>query len=101
MALSVFVDRINEVNLEENMKRFTRTPITNWLFDNGYLALDDNNQKYITDKGLSEGIYYDHRVSSSGREYDVITYSVELLNHILNMIESGDIYSENLINKIS
>ena len=101
MAISVFVDRINEVNLEENMKKFTRTPIMDWLFANGFLALDEDNQKYITDKGLEAGIFYDHRVSSSGREYDVIMYSVELLNHILDLIESGDIYSEILINKIT
>ena len=101
MAISVFVDKINEVNLEENMKRFTRTPIMGWLFGNDYLELDKDNQKYITEKGLEAGIFYDHRVSSSGREYNVIMYSVDLLNHILDLIESGDIYSEILMNKIS
>ena len=91
MAISVFVDRINEVNLEENMKKFTRTAIMDWLYENEYLALDEDNNKYITEKGMNAGIFYDHRVSGSGREYDVIVYPVSLLNTILDLIESGEI----------
>lgn len=90
-AISYFVDKINETNLEENMKKFTRTPIMNWLFENGYLALDVDNFKYITAKGKNAGIYYDHRVSGSGREYDVIMYPVSMLNTILDLIQSGEI----------
>lgn len=91
MAISNFVDRINEVNLEENMKKFTRTSIMNWLYENEYLALDEDNSKYITEKGMNAGIFYDHRVSGNGREYDVIMYPVSLLNIILDLIESGEI----------
>lgn len=91
MAISVFVDRINEVNSEENMKKFTRTAIMDWLCENGYLALGEDNKKYITEKGMNAGIFYDHRVSGRGREYDVIVYPVSLLNTILNLIESGEI----------
>ena len=90
-AISYFVDKINETNLEENMKKFTRTPIMNWLVENGYLALDVDNFKYITSKGKNAGIYYDHRVSGSGREYDVIMYPVSILNTILDLIQSGEI----------
>ena len=91
MAISVFVDRINEANLEENMKKFTRTAIMDWLFENDYLAKDEDGTKYITEKGMNAGIYYDHRVSGNGREYDVITYPVSLLNTILDLMESGEI----------
>ena len=91
MAISVFVDRINEVNLEENMKKFTRTAVMDWLYENEYLALDEDNNKYITEKGMNAGIFYDHRVSGNGREYDVIVYPVSLLNTILDLIESGEI----------
>ena len=73
------------------MKKFTRTPIMNWLVENGYLALDVDNFKYITSKGKNAGIYYDHRVSGSGREYDVIMYPVSILNTILDLIQSGEI----------
>ena len=78
-------------NLEENMKKFTRTAIMDWLYENGYLAKDEDGNKYITEKGMNAGIYYDHRVSSNGREYDVITYPVSLLNTILDLMESGEI----------
>lgn len=91
MAISVFVDRINEVNLEENMKKFTRTAIMDWLYENEYLALDEDNNKYITEKGMNVGIFNEHRVSGSGREYDVIVYPVSFLNTILDLIESGEI----------
>ena len=100
MPISNFVDKINEVNLEENMKKMTRTAIMDWLYGNDYLALDEDNSKYITEKGINAGIYYDHRISSSGREYDVITYPVNLLNSILDLIESGELFSDNLISKI-
>ena len=89
MAISNFVDKINEVNLEENMKKFTRTAIMDWLYENEYLALDEDHSKYITEKGISAGIFYEHRVSGSGREYDVILYPVSLLNTILDLMESG------------
>ena len=91
MAISAFVDKINEVNQEDNMKRFTRTAIMDWLQENDYLAFDEDNNKYITEKGINAGIYYNHKISGSGREYDVITYPVSLLSNILDLIESGTI----------
>ena len=91
MAISAFVDKINEVNQEENMKKFTRTVIMNWLLENDYLAFDEDNNKYITEKGINAGIFYNHKISGNGREYDIITYPVSLLNNILDLIESGEI----------
>ena len=88
--MSNFIDRINQVNLEENMKRFTRTPVMNWLIENGYLVVQED-KKCITAKGNEAGIYYDYRFSSSGREYEVIMYPPEFLRYLLDSIESGEI----------
>ena len=90
MNISAFIDKINEVNLEENMKKFTRTAVMDWLFDNEYLTQEDD-KKRITEKGENAGIYVDHRVSMYGKDYEVILYPPELLNHILDLIESGEI----------
>ncbi len=91
MAITSFVERINEVNNDDNMKRITRTPIMKWLFENEYLEMDEQGNKCITQKGKENGIFYDKRFSSSGREYDVITYPVSVMETILNLIETGDI----------
>ncbi len=90
MNISAFVDRINEINLEENMKKFTRTAVMDWLYENEYLVQDDD-KKRITEKGENVGIRVDHRVSMYGKEYEVILYPEELLSHILDLIESGEI----------
>lgn len=90
MNISAFIDKINEINLEENMKKFTRTAVMDWLFENEYLVQDDD-KKRITEKGENAGIHVDHRVSMYGKEYEVILYPEELLTHILDLIESGEI----------
>ena len=90
MNISAFIDKINEINLEENMKKFTRTAVMDWLYENEYLVQDDD-KKRITEKGENAGIHVDHRVSMYGKEYEVILYPEELLTHILDLIESGEI----------
>lgn len=90
MNITAFIDKINEVNLTDNMKKFTRTSVMDWLYDNNYLVLMDD-KKQITEKGKEAGICYDHRVSMYGKEYEIILYPEKLLNHILDLIESGEI----------
>lgn len=90
MNMTAFVDKINEVNLEENMKKLTRTGIMDWIYENEYLEQDDD-KKIITEKGKEVGIYLDHRMSIYGRVYDVILYPASFLEHILDLIESGEI----------
>ena len=90
MNITVFIDKINEVNLEESMKKFTRTAVMDWLYENDYLVVVDD-KKQITEKGKEAGICADHRVSMYGKEYEVIMYPADFLNHILDLIESGEI----------
>ena len=89
-SMSVFVEKINEANSIEGMKKMTRTPILGWLLDNGYLEKIDGKTR-IASKGSEAGIFYEKRVRYGGREYDVITYPEEMQMHILDLIESGEI----------
>lgn len=90
MNITSFIDRINEVNFDENMKKFTRTPVMDWIYQEGYLILE-GDKKNVTEKGKGAGIYFDHRVSLYGKQYDVILYPEDFLKHILDLIEKEEI----------
>lgn len=86
-CISNFINKINEANVEENMKPFSRKPVQKWLLDNGYIAKQDG-KTIITQKGQASGIYYELR-EVRGATIRIVMYPKDLLIVILDLIESG------------
>lgn len=86
MNMTNFINRINEFNADDHMKKMSNNGVMNWLIENGYIVYV-NGQKQISQKGEEAGIFIEHKLTIYGKEYNVITYPENLLNHILDLIE--------------
>lgn len=90
MNITDFVNKINNLNAEENMKKLPRKSVINWLVSNEYLIAEEGKKK-ISEKGTEAGLFYKHKVSIYGIGYDIIMYPVSVLEHILDLIKDGEI----------
>lgn len=92
VTISQFTDNLNDMRDEAVMKRLASVHITTVLKEEGYLFEDYNpllgrNETYPTEKGQSEGITADSRVSGKGNEYAVIMYDKNAQILLLDIIE--------------
>ncbi|SHJ54456.1 ATP-dependent DNA helicase RecQ [Anaerocolumna jejuensis DSM 15929] len=92
VTISQFTDKLNDMRDEAVMKRLASVHITTVLKEEGYLFEDYNpllgrNETYPTEKGQSEGITADSRVSGKGNEYAVIMYDKNAQILLLDIIE--------------
>lgn len=94
--ISSFVNKINEMNCFGNMKKAGYKVIVEWLLQENYLFINDDNRKEPTQKGLENGISYKLKFNSSGRPYYVIEYNANAQRIILtNIIEEKINFEKN------
>jgi ATP-dependent DNA helicase RecQ len=90
-TINQFVERLNELRDEQQMKRLAATHLTVRLKDEGYLeerynSLLGRNVITVTEKGLKIGISASKRISEKGNEYEVLQYNVEAQEYLLSII---------------
>ena len=91
VAISHFVNRINEMNSFEDMKQAKYTKILNWLIEQEYLFINSDNKKEPTEKGIEIGISYKLKETKNGRLYYVTEYDSNAQRFILENIINGNI----------
>lgn len=95
VSISVFTKRIGSV-LDEGVKNISRTHITAWLCENGYLReeiANNKTRKVTTAKGEGIGIVILDAVSMQGVPYKKVAYTAEAQSFILsNIMEIAENY---------
>ncbi len=90
-TISQFVEQLNELRDEKEMKQLKTTPITSKLKELGYLSVGYNtilgrNVTEVTDKGRTAGISTEERIGIKGNEYEIIVYDKEGQEFLLNLL---------------
>jgi ATP-dependent DNA helicase RecQ len=91
ITISQFVEQLNELRDDQQMKRLAATHLTLVLKEEGYLeeryhSLLGRNIMTVTEKGILIGISTAMRISEKGNEYEVLMYNEEAQRHLLTMI---------------
>ncbi|MEG0169611.1 MAG: hypothetical protein RR945_07620 [Erysipelotrichaceae bacterium] len=90
IVISAFTYELNKNIDSSKIKKIKATDITRWLVVNGYLAECDRGDgkfvKVLTDKSSCIGLMKENRISKDGREYEVVLYSKESQQFIVNNI---------------
>jgi hypothetical protein len=87
LAITHFVDRINEAVDISVMKKCKTTVITEWLVEKGFfneVVINDKRRKIVTGKCAAVGIFEEERQSFQGFTYRATLYSAEAQRFILD-----------------
>ena len=90
-TVSQFVKKINQKNNSENMRPLSYKVINAWLLKEGYLELNDKDNKVPTKKGEELGLSIEHRRSPYGVPYSVIIYNENVQMFLLDKLKEGTI----------
>jgi ATP-dependent DNA helicase RecQ len=90
-TISQFVEELNELRDEQQMKRLAATHLTVRLLEEGYVAerfnsLVGRKMITVTDKGLNIGISTSSRISEKGNEYEVLMYNEAAQGYLLTLV---------------
>lgn len=93
VMISQFVERLNMLRDEKQMKRLAATHLTAKLREEGYIADQYNsllgrNMAVATQKGLQIGITVEKRISEKGNEYEVLLYNEKAQTQLLSILSS-------------
>lgn len=99
VMISQFVERLNILRDEKQMKRLAATHLTAKLREEGYIADQFNsllgrNMAVATQKGLQIGITVEKRISEKGNEYEVLLYNEEAQKQLLSILSSEKVMKE-------
>jgi ATP-dependent DNA helicase RecQ len=91
VTLSQFVEQVNNLRDEQQMKRLTGIHLTARLMDEGYITEAYNtslhrNMTTAAEMGLQMGISISMRTSEKGNEYEVLMYNEEAQRLLLSML---------------
>ncbi len=91
ITISQFVEQLNMLRDENQMKRLAATHLTSRLKDEDYIkdqfsTLFGRNMVTVTQKGLDQGISVSKRFSEKGNEYEVLLYSEEAQVMLLSIL---------------
>ena len=91
ILISEFVERLNLLRDEKQMKRLAATHLTARLKEEGYIidqynSLLGRNMTTVTQKGLQIGISVSKRISEKGNEYEVLLYNEEAQTILLSIL---------------
>jgi ATP-dependent DNA helicase RecQ len=94
-TISRFVEQLNDLRDDQQMKRLTGVFLTSKLMESGYIVekynpLFGRNTVTATPKGLEAGISSSKRISEKGNEYEVLVYNEESLRLLLSLIPRED-----------
>lgn len=92
-SISHFLAQIKSLAGDPNVKGIGTKPITDWLKQMGYLTEEYDqvfNQKKTktTSEGEAFGLYMEARTSANGQVYDIIMYSQQAQEYIVQNMEA-------------
>lgn len=91
LRITQFVEHINAVLGNPQMKKLSTTTITNWLLSKGILekraGADGNAQRLPTETGIMLGLFMEVRRGQYG-EYTAVLYGAEAQKFILDNLEA-------------
>lgn len=91
IQIGQFVEQLNALRDEQQMKRLAATYLTSRLKGEGYLSEQYNsllgrNVTTATEKGLQLGIQASKRISEKGNEYELLMYNEEAQRKLLSIL---------------
>lgn len=89
LSISEFVQKINALNNQENMKKLAASDVTNWLMSLDlltYKEIEGRRQKVPTEKGREMGIFTESRTGLY-RHYEAVLYKKKMQEFILDNFE--------------
>lgn len=91
VLIGQFVDQLNMLRDEKQMKRLAAAQLTIRLKEEGYIrdqfsSLLGRNVVTVTQKGLENGISVSKRISEKGNEYEVLLYNEEAQNRLFSIL---------------
>ena len=89
LPISKIVEKINELNDNENMYKLKASKVCDWLIDIGLLVETEFNGKKFkipTEQGEEMGMYLEHRMGYSG-EYVIVLYPRKMQEFIIDNFE--------------
>lgn len=88
-----FLAQIKSLADDPHVKGISVRRVTDWLKAKGYLDTEVNryngkNETVVTEAGQAFGVYMERRVSSFGREYNLIMYSRKAQEYIVEHMQA-------------
>lgn len=92
MPPSSILKQVNDLIDQSVYKIIAFKSVKNALIEAGYLSQIEASDTekiatYITDIGRELGIYVEHRISSNGKEYDVLMYNANAQKYIVDNLK--------------